>query len=40
MNRKLRDVETLPAAEAQMVLGLSAAVLAAEEGNETEEAAD
>jgi DNA recombination protein RmuC len=32
MNRKLRDVETLPAGESQTVLGLSAAVLAAEEG--------
>ena len=40
MNRKLRDVETLPVSEAQVVLGLSAAVLAAEEDNETEEAID
>jgi DNA recombination protein RmuC len=40
MNRKLRDVETLPATEAQTVLGLSAAVLAAEESSETEEAAE
>jgi DNA recombination protein RmuC len=38
MNRKLRDVETLPAAESQAVLGLSAADLAAEEGEESETA--
>lgn len=40
MNRKLRDVETLPAGEAQAVLGLSAAVLAAEEDDSGEEAAE
>jgi DNA recombination protein RmuC len=38
MNRKLRDVETLPVSEAQAVLGLSAAVLAAEEGEDSEAA--
>ena len=36
MNRKLRDVETLPATDAQTVLGLSAAALAAEEGDDNE----
>jgi DNA recombination protein RmuC len=34
MNRKLKDVETLPAADVQTVLGLSAAVLAAAEDEE------
>lgn len=38
MNRKLRDVEILPAGEAQTVLGLSTATLAAEEGEESEAA--
>jgi DNA recombination protein RmuC len=37
MNRKLRDVETLPVAEAQAVLGLSTAALAAEEDDGGEE---
>lgn len=36
MNRKLRDVETLPVGDAQTVLGLSAAALAAEEGDDGE----
>jgi DNA recombination protein RmuC len=41
MNRKLRDVETLPAQEAQTVLGFSVAALAAEEAEEpTEETAE
>jgi DNA recombination protein RmuC len=40
MNRKLRDVETLPTADAQTVLGLSAAALAAEEDDSADEAAE
>jgi DNA recombination protein RmuC len=41
MNRKLKDVEVLPATDAQEVLGLSGAVLAAaEENEESEEAAE
>lgn len=40
MNRKLKDVEVLPAADAQAVLGLSSAVLAAAEEGEEAEAAE
>ncbi len=37
MNRKLKDVETLPSADAQAVLGLSAAALAAAEDDAEQE---
>ena len=40
MNRKLRDVETLPAQNGQDILGLSAAVLAAEEDESDESGAE